>query len=81
MFSNCHPFPKKPPVIFDAPPIGSNFGDIIADVMSTPYHVGDTVVAQFVGANPRVSQICPMNDRLLKFPTEQPETGRNIPHD
>ncbi|KAH8097107.1 Neutral/alkaline nonlysosomal ceramidase [Cristinia sonorae] len=41
-------------VILDNAPIGQKFGQVIADVVTNaPYHVGDTVVAQFVGANPR----------------------------
>ncbi|KAG6849608.1 hypothetical protein H0H93_006965 [Arthromyces matolae] len=41
-------------VVFDAAPIGKSFGAITADVNTTsPYHVNDTVSAQFVGANPR----------------------------
>ncbi|KAG6877927.1 hypothetical protein C0992_008967 [Termitomyces sp. T32_za158] len=40
-------------VVFDAPPIGKSFGAVLVDVNSTPYLVGDTVSAQFVGANPR----------------------------
>ncbi|KZT65421.1 Neutral/alkaline nonlysosomal ceramidase [Daedalea quercina L-15889] len=42
------------PVIQDTPPLGKNFGDVLVDVeVDSPYHAGDTVVAQFVGANPR----------------------------
>lgn len=40
-------------VVFDAPPIGKSFGSVLTNVNSTPYHAGDTVHAQFVGANPR----------------------------
>ncbi|KAJ3565324.1 hypothetical protein NP233_g7696 [Leucocoprinus birnbaumii] len=40
-------------VVFDAAPIGKKFGSVLTDVNSTPYHTGDTVHAQFVGANPR----------------------------
>ncbi|KAJ6546078.1 Neutral/alkaline nonlysosomal ceramidase [Mycena vulgaris] len=41
-------------VKFDAPPIGKQFGQIVKDVVTTvPYHAGDTVFAEFVGANPR----------------------------
>lgn len=36
-------------VAFDNTPIGKSFGGILADVSKTPYHAGDTVVAQFVG--------------------------------
>ncbi|KAK0196294.1 Neutral/alkaline nonlysosomal ceramidase [Armillaria mellea] len=39
-------------VIFDAAPIGKHFGDVLTDVKAS-YAVGDTVTAQFVGANPR----------------------------
>jgi len=42
------------PVVFDSPGLGHNFGDVLADVdTSSAYQAGDTVVAQFVGANPR----------------------------
>lgn len=41
-------------VVFDAAPIGKIFGSVLADVNTIPYNAGDTVVAQFVGANPRV---------------------------
>ncbi|KAJ7066898.1 Neutral/alkaline nonlysosomal ceramidase [Mycena belliarum] len=40
-------------VVFDAPPIGKSFGQVLVDVAKTTYKAGDTVVAQFVGANPR----------------------------
>ncbi|ETW74738.1 hypothetical protein HETIRDRAFT_391411 [Heterobasidion irregulare TC 32-1] len=40
-------------VVFDSAPIGKSFGDVISDVSSSAYHVGDTVAIQFVGANPR----------------------------
>ncbi|KAF9525003.1 Neutral/alkaline nonlysosomal ceramidase [Crepidotus variabilis] len=41
-------------VVFDAAPIGKKFGDVIQDVKTTgPYHVGETVIAAYVGANPR----------------------------
>lgn len=40
-------------VIFDSPPIGKSFGQALIDVLKTPYHAGDTALAQFVGANPR----------------------------
>ncbi|KAJ7499885.1 Neutral/alkaline nonlysosomal ceramidase [Mycena latifolia] len=41
-------------VVFDAAPIGKSFGQVLIDVVkTTAYKVGDTVVAQFVGANPR----------------------------
>ncbi|KAG7441035.1 Neutral/alkaline nonlysosomal ceramidase [Guyanagaster necrorhizus] len=39
-------------VVFDAAPIGKQFGDVLADVGAS-YVVGDTVTAQFVGADPR----------------------------
>lgn len=43
-------------MVFDAPPIFKKFGDVLKDVNKSPaYHVGDTVSAVFVGANPRVS--------------------------
>ena len=38
------------PVIVDNAPIGKSFGSVLTDVITnTPYHVGDTVFAQFVG--------------------------------
>ncbi|KAL9712181.1 hypothetical protein Ac2012v2_005258 [Leucoagaricus gongylophorus] len=40
-------------VVFDAPPIRKKFGLVVTDVSSTPYHVGDEVHVQFIGANPR----------------------------
>ncbi|OCH91072.1 Neutral/alkaline nonlysosomal ceramidase [Obba rivulosa] len=41
-------------VIFDSPGLGQKFGGVLADVDTvSPYSAGDTVVAQFVGANPR----------------------------
>ncbi|CAK5278266.1 unnamed protein product [Mycena citricolor] len=40
-------------VVFDGTPIGKHFGDVQTDVLSTPYHAGDTAHALFVGANPR----------------------------
>ncbi|KAJ7039381.1 Neutral/alkaline nonlysosomal ceramidase [Mycena alexandri] len=41
-------------VVFDAAPIGKSFGQVLIDVAkTTAYRAGDTVVAQFVGANPR----------------------------
>jgi len=41
-------------VVFDSAPIGMNFGSVLVDVNTSPaYHAGDTVSAQFVGANPR----------------------------
>jgi neutral ceramidase len=41
-------------VVFDAAPIGKSFGQVLIDVAKTAYKAGDTVIAQFVGANPRV---------------------------
>ncbi|EGO00524.1 hypothetical protein SERLA73DRAFT_178361 [Serpula lacrymans var. lacrymans S7.3] len=41
------------PVIVDNSPLGKKFGDVLVDINNTPYHVGDTVTVQFVGANPR----------------------------
>ncbi|KAF8959977.1 Neutral/alkaline nonlysosomal ceramidase [Flammula alnicola] len=41
-------------VVFDAAPIGKKFGAVLTDVnTAAAYHAGDTVSAQFVGANPR----------------------------
>ncbi|KAJ7740568.1 Neutral/alkaline nonlysosomal ceramidase [Mycena metata] len=41
-------------VVFDAAPIGKSFGQVLIDVVkTTAYKAGQTVVAQFVGANPR----------------------------
>ncbi|KAI0343537.1 Neutral/alkaline nonlysosomal ceramidase [Trametopsis cervina] len=40
-------------IIQDNAPIGKKFGDALVDVAKTPYKAGDSVVAQFVGANPR----------------------------
>ncbi|KAJ7174628.1 Neutral/alkaline nonlysosomal ceramidase [Mycena filopes] len=41
-------------VVFDAAPIGKSFGQVLIDVVKTAaYKAGDTVIAQFVGANPR----------------------------
>ncbi|KAJ7702808.1 Neutral/alkaline non-lysosomal ceramidase-domain-containing protein [Mycena rosella] len=41
-------------VKFDAAPIGKHFGQISKDVVTSElYHAGDTVFAEFVGANPR----------------------------
>ena len=44
-------------MFFDAAPAGKKFGGVLVDVRTAepPYRVGETVVAQFVGANPRVS--------------------------
>ncbi|KAF9221073.1 Neutral/alkaline nonlysosomal ceramidase [Gyrodon lividus] len=41
------------PVIVDHPPFFKSFGDVLVDVNSTPYYVGDTVAVRFAGANPR----------------------------
>jgi neutral ceramidase len=43
----------KTGVVFDLPPLGKQFGQVLKDVKSTPYQVGDTVFAIFVGADPR----------------------------
>ncbi|EIN06637.1 Neutral/alkaline nonlysosomal ceramidase [Punctularia strigosozonata HHB-11173 SS5] len=41
-------------VVFDAPTIFKSFGDVLGDVKTdSAYHAGDSVSAQFVGANPR----------------------------
>ncbi|KAJ6571882.1 Neutral/alkaline nonlysosomal ceramidase [Mycena capillaripes] len=41
-------------VVFDSAPIGKSFGSVLIDVVTTTaYHAGSTVLAQFVGANPR----------------------------
>ncbi|THH07802.1 hypothetical protein EW145_g3130 [Phellinidium pouzarii] len=41
-------------VVFDAPPFFKSFGDVLTDVQtSSAYSAGQTVSAQFVGANPR----------------------------
>ncbi|KAF7326382.1 Neutral ceramidase [Mycena venus] len=41
-------------VVFDAAPSGKSFGQVLVDVVkTTAYHAGSTVLAQFVGANPR----------------------------
>ncbi len=44
-------------VVFDAAPIGKRFGQVLTNVNTTPYHAGDAVRVQFVGANPRVSRL------------------------
>ena len=41
-------------VVMDNPPPGKKFGDVLIAPRAT-YKAGDTAVAQFVGANPRVS--------------------------
>ncbi|KAF8341009.1 Neutral/alkaline nonlysosomal ceramidase [Amanita rubescens] len=40
-------------VVFDAAPIGQSFGQVLTDVNSAPYSIGDTVSVLFVGADPR----------------------------
>ncbi|KNZ74462.1 Neutral ceramidase [Termitomyces sp. J132] len=40
-------------VLFDSAPFEKTFGTVLVDVNTTPYHAGDVVSAQFVGANPR----------------------------
>ncbi|KJA28727.1 hypothetical protein HYPSUDRAFT_33070 [Hypholoma sublateritium FD-334 SS-4] len=41
-------------VVFDAAPIGKSFGQVLTDVnTNTAYQAGNTVSAQFVGADPR----------------------------
>ncbi|KAG5352626.1 hypothetical protein C0989_001449 [Termitomyces sp. Mn162] len=40
-------------VLFDSAPFKKTFGTVLVDVNTTPYHAGDVVSAQFVGANPR----------------------------
>jgi Neutral/alkaline non-lysosomal ceramidase, C-terminal len=50
-------FVFQPAVVFDAPPLGKKFGAVLSDVQtSAPYSAGEIVSAQFVGANPRVSE-------------------------
>ncbi|EIM80776.1 Neutral/alkaline nonlysosomal ceramidase [Stereum hirsutum FP-91666 SS1] len=39
-------------VVFDSAPLFKSFGDVVADVQSS-YTSGETVFAQFIGANPR----------------------------
>jgi neutral ceramidase len=46
-------------VKFDAAPFSKKFGQILKDVVTTPYHSGDTVFTEFVGANPRVCLVLP----------------------
>ncbi|KAL5018303.1 hypothetical protein ScPMuIL_004025 [Solemya velum] len=41
-----------PPVIFDLPPLGKHFGEVIQDA-EQQYRQGTTVEVKFVGANPR----------------------------
>lgn len=40
-------------VVMDNHPPGRNFGDVLVAPLAT-YKVGDSVIAQFVAANPRV---------------------------
>lgn len=40
-------------VVQDSPPFSKSFGQVLKNVASTPYSVGTTVSAVFVGANPR----------------------------
>lgn len=47
-------FTSQLPVVYDEPPFGKSFGDVLADMQSAPYSVNQTVSVQFVGANPRV---------------------------
>ena len=43
------------PVVLDTPPFGHHFGDVLIDVPArSVFKAGQTVWAQFVGANPRV---------------------------
>jgi len=46
--------PVQTGVVFDNPPPGKKFGDVLIAPRAT-YKTGDIAVAQFVGANPRVS--------------------------
>jgi neutral ceramidase len=39
-------------VVYDNPPLGKNFGDVVTDVNDS-YSIGDVINATFVGANPR----------------------------
>jgi hypothetical protein len=66
--------------VFDAAPIGKSFGDVLINVQPA-YSRGDTVVAQFVGANPRVS--IPLFPRLslkenIDTCPEQPQAGEYV---
>ncbi|KAF5374642.1 hypothetical protein D9615_008931 [Tricholomella constricta] len=55
-------------VVFDSAPIGKKFGAVLVDVKTSPaYHAGETVSAQFVGANPRV-----------QYAFEQPSAGEYV---
>lgn len=40
-------------VLFDSPPFFKSFGQVITDVHSAPYYLGEKVTVKFVGANPR----------------------------
>lgn len=40
-------------VIFDRPPFFKSFGQVITDVHSAPYYLGEKATVKFVGANPR----------------------------
>lgn len=40
-------------VLFDNPPIFKSFGQVITDVHSAPYYLGEKATVKFVGANPR----------------------------
>jgi neutral ceramidase len=60
-------------VIFDSAPFGKSFGAVLVDVNTTAYHAGDTVSAQFVGANPRVRL-----PRLFMFSSEKEADFNNI---
>lgn len=57
MIPNAEYLCFQAPILFDAPPIGKKFGAVLSDVQtSAPYRAGDVISAQFVGANPRVSE-------------------------
>lgn len=40
-------------VVYDNPPIGKSFGDVVSNPPATTYGLGDLVNTTFVGANPR----------------------------
>lgn len=40
-------------VLFDSPPFFKSFGQVIKDVHSAPYYLGEKATVKFVGANPR----------------------------
>jgi len=42
-----------PGVVYDSPPLGKRFGDVLKDVNKSSYSAGQTMSAKFVGANPR----------------------------